>query len=284
MPHTEKNQETQIGPDEINVIALRGIPAEIRGRPGFLRTIPIRDLRVDRGYRRRMTPRSARTAHKISMGFSWNAFSPLIVVQDGEVYQVVDGQFRAAAARTIGITELPCYVLDCDAAAAAGAYAAVNGVVSPVTPQDIWFAELFAKNPEVVALDSLLTHCGVRIVRERESGRVGDTRSVNELRRAYTRFGPEVLEVILTAIIRTGDRGYGHLTGAVVNGIGQSLTRKPLLILEPDRFYRVMDPVNLHELVAEARIERIRTGNHLQSIIAREINLLVRNAGTLHED
>lgn len=284
MPHMQIDQETQVGPDEINVIALRGIPAEIRGRPGFLRTIPIRDLRVDRGYRRRMTPRSARTAHKISMGFSWNAFSPLIVVQDGEVYQVVDGQFRAAAARTIGITELPCYVLECDAAAAAGAYAAVNAVVSPVTPQDIWFAELFAKNPEVVALDSLLTRCGVRIVRERESGRVGDTRSVNELRRAHTRFGTEVLEVILTAIIRTGDRGYGHLTGAVVNGIGQSLTRKPLLILEPDRFYRVMDPVNLHELVAEARIERIRTGNHLQSIIAREINLLVRNAGTLHED
>jgi hypothetical protein len=278
MPDTDTVQNDPIGPEEINVIALRGVPGTIVGRPGFLRTIEIKDLRVDRTYRRRMTPRSARAAHKIAMRFSWDEFSPLIVVRDGDLYQVVDGQFRAAAARTIGITELPCYVLGCDQEGAAASYAGINGTITAVTPQDIWFAEKIAKNADVLALDALLTSCGIRIVREREMGRVGDTRSVNELKRAYARFGPEVLEVILTAIVRTGDRGYGHLNGAVINGIGQSLIRKPAFILNPEQFYQTFDPVNLHELVAEARVERIRTGNHLQSIIAREVNILIRKA------
>jgi len=275
-------QNEQIGPDEVHVIALRGVPETISGRPGFLRTVQIKDLRVNRDYRRRMTPRSARAAHEIAMHFSWEEFSPLIVVQKDDLYEVIDGQFRAAAARTIGITELPCYVLGCDQEGAAAAYAGINGSITAVTPQDIWFAEKFAKNSDVLALDALLNRCGVRIVRERELGRVGDTRSVNELKRAFSRLGPVVLEVILTAIVRTGDCGYGHLSGAVINGIGQSLIRKPELILNPNPFYQAFDRVNLHEMVAEARVESIRTGNHLQSIIAREVNILIRKADHAH--
>lgn len=277
MPDTECGAPP--GPNEIDLIALRGVPAAAQGRPGHLRMVPIDQLRVERDYRRRMTPKSARVAHGIAMGFSWTRFSPLVVVPDQDGYQVIDGQFRAAAARTIGITELPCYVLDCGPEEAAAAYAAINGVVTPVTPQDIWFAELFAKTPRALALHALLTRCGVRVVRERESGRIGDTTSIKELKRAYDRYGPEVLEVILTAIVRTGDRGYGHLNGAVVNGFAGALIRKPALVLDPDRFYAVMDPVNLHQLIAEARVERIRTGNQLQSIIAREVNGLIRDAG-----
>lgn len=92
-----------------------------------------------------------------------------------------------------------------------------------------------------------------------------------------------MLGVILTAIVRTGDRGFGHLNGAVINGLGRALIRKPRLLTEPDLLYPIIDPLNLHELVADAKVEHIRTGNIIQSILTREFNALIRCSGVLDE-
>jgi len=243
--------------------------------------VRIADLRVDRAYQRRININSARVVHKICMQFDWSRFLPVIVVPEGDVFHIIDGQHRTTAARTIGIETVPCYVLDCTVEEAAAAFAAINATVTPVSPQDVWFAELHAKNSKAVAVQKVLTRCGVRMVRDREGGRIGDTRSVNEIRRAYDRYGPQVLEVILTAITRMGDRGFGHLNGAVINGLGRALVRKPALLTNPALLYPITDRVDLHEMVAEAKVEHIRTGNIVQSIITREFNALIRASGVL---
>lgn len=166
---TELSPPTQ----QIGIIALRGDPVPVLGKPGFLRTIPIESLRVDRSYQRRINVNSARVVHRICMGFDWSRFLPVIVVKEGKTFQIIDGQHRTTAARTIGIEEVPCHVLDCSVEEAAAAFAAINGTVTPVSPQDVWFAELHAKNVRVMAINRLLKSCGVRIVREREGGGSG---------------------------------------------------------------------------------------------------------------
>jgi hypothetical protein len=250
----------------------------VSGAVGELKMIPIELLRVDGTYQRNFSQGSVRNVRKIAKTFSWAKFLPVIVVksEDGETYAVVDGQHRTTAAITLGIKVVPCYVLSCTVAEAAGAFAAINGNVTPMSPVDLWFARLASGEAEATALQRCLDAAEVKVTRKKDGHTVGETRSINVLARASDKYGEALLVTILQCITQTGDGNPGLINGAVIHGIGSAIRAKPDLLANPSELFDLMDDIDLGDLLQQARVEQARTGNLLQGIMTREINRKIR--------
>lgn len=243
---------------------------------GALEVLPISRLYVDDTYQRAVSFGSVKNIKRICARFDWAKFLPVIVVKNGDCYCIVDGQHRTTAAATIGLDRVPCYVLSCTMPEAAAAFAAINGNVTPVQPIDLWFAELAAKERSAVALQSVLDAAGVKVTRKKEGFVVGETRSVNVLRRAMDFYGGAILTTILQCIVETGNGNPGMIYGAMVNGIGRAIRTKPDLLANPTKIFEVFDGLSLSTLAYDAGIENARTGNPVQFIITRTINTELR--------
>jgi len=254
----------------------RAVPA---GAPGRFEMVPVGALVVDREYQRDISAASTRVIRRIVAEFDWRKFLPVICVAREKYHHVIDGQHRATAAATLGIDRVPAYVLDCTPAEAAGAFAAINGTVTPVAPVDLWFSMLAAGDPEAVALQDVFEAAEVVVTRRKAAHGVGETRSINVLRRAYRFYGAALLTTILQCIVQTGSGNPGMLKGAVVNGIGYAIRSKPELLSQPSRLFDVFDGLDLGEMEERARVEAAQTGNGVQFILTREINAALRAAG-----
>lgn len=251
----------------------------IRGAVGTLRVLPVSALRVDDTFQRAVSTGSARNIRRICADFNWSKFLPVIVVEQGEVYSIIDGQHRTIAAATLGINAVPCYVLACGPREAAAAFAAINGNVTPVGPVDVWFAELKAGGEEAVSLQGALDAAGVRVVRKKDGMAVGETRSINVLRRAFDRFGRDLLITVLQCITETGSGNPGMINGAVVNGIGSAIRSKTELLNNPSALFNVFDRIDLPAMLDAAQRESVTSGNPVQFIMTRRINAALRESG-----
>lgn len=260
-------------------IEIAGSP---RGAIGRLEVIAIERLVIDDTYQRSVSARSVTNIRRIAAAFDWAKFLPVIVTEvsgdGGERFAIVDGQHRATAAATLGITAVPCYVLACTASEAAAAFAAINGNVTPVAPIDLWFAELAAGDPKCRELQRVLEAAGVTVTRKKEGHRVGETRSINVLRRALHFYGAPLLTTILQCITETGTGNPGMIVGASVNGIGMAIRTKPDLLARPSDLFAVFDGIDLAAVTYAAKIEQARTGNVVQWIITRTVNEAIRAA------
>lgn len=250
--------------------------AVIEGAIGELKKIPISQLYIDETYQRAVSTASVRNIKRICCAFDWAKFLPVIVTKDGDRYCIVDGQHRTTAALTIGLKVVPCYVLSCSAAAAAAAFAAINGNVTPVQPIDLWFAQLAAGDESCVALKKVLDASGVTVVRKKEGHAAGETRSINVLRRALDFYGDAILTTILQCIVETGNGNPGMIFGAMVNGIGRSIRTKPEMLQEPSRLFAVFDRLSLATMLHQATIESARSTNSVQQVLTREFNAALR--------
>ncbi|MBV7408177.1 ParB/RepB/Spo0J family partition protein [Maritimibacter sp. DP1N21-5] len=244
----------------------------IAGSPGEPAVLPIAELRIDDAYQRSINAKSAKVIRTIARNFNWAKFLPVIVVRAPKGYDIVDGQHRTTAALSIGISQVPAYILDCTAREAAGAFAAINGNVTPVSPVDIWFAELAAGDLEAAAMKAMLDAAGVTITRSKDITNRGETRSIGVLRRARAAHGDALLTTVLQCIVDTGEGNVGMINGAVINGIANAIRTKPELLAEPSRLFDIFDDIDLSMMLADARIEQATTGNGPQFIITREIN------------
>lgn len=252
----------------------------ISGAPGQMKMLRISSLRVDGNYQRAMTVGSVRNIQRICKAFDWAKFLPVIVVEieDG-LWAIVDGQHRATAALTIGIDRVPCYELQCSMSEAAGAFAAINGNVTPMKPVDLWFARLAAGENEALDLKAVLDAADVSVTRKRKGLRVGETFAVTVLQRALDGYGASTLGTILQAITQTAEGNAGMVVGFVVHGIGKSIITKPNLLNEPSLLFDAMDDWPIDEAAHRANIESARTGNPIQYIITRELNDHLRSKG-----
>lgn len=244
----------------------------VTGKAGRYAMIPIDLLVIDDTYQRAISMASARNIRRICKAFDWAKFLPVIVTEAGDKYCVVDGQHRTTAALTLGLKQVPCYVLACSASEAAAAFAAINGNVTPMQPIDIWFAELAAGEPSAAALQKVLAAAGVKVTRKKEGLAKGETRSINVLRRALDFYGAALLTTVLQCIVETGNGNAGMITGAVLHGIGHAIRNKPEMLTSPSRLFAIFDGLNFAEMVQQAGIEKARTGNGVQFILTRMIN------------
>jgi hypothetical protein len=269
----------------LHPVEVRFAPDTVSGAPGELRMVPIALMRVDDAYQRVISGKSHRVIREICEHFDWRKFLPMILVArpDG-MYDIIDGQHRATAALSLkeagrtDMDELPSYVIEATQAEAAGAFAAINGSVTQVSPADVWFAQITAKDPAALKLKAVLDKIGITIVRHSSVAGVAETASIAVLRRAWNRYDADVFEIILHAIVHTGDGNPGMIMGATVNGIGFAIEKKPHLHKDPRPLFRVMNQVKIRDMVTDARIESARTGNPIQFILTREINTMLRKA------
>lgn len=254
-------------------------PPQICGHPGRLETASISDLVIDDEYQRAISAGSARNIRRIIREFDWNKFTPVVGVanEDGTI-SVIDGQHRATAAATIGFEEVPCYLLSCSTAEAASAFAAINGNVTKVSPVDIWFAKLAAKDPETIEINTAMQAASVQIVRKKDGHGVGDTQSVNVLVRAYDFYGRDVFITTLQCITETGSGNPGLLIGAIINGVGRAIRTKSDLLMEPSKLFDLFDEIDLPKELMLAKAESARTSNPAQFILTRRFNAKMAEA------
>lgn len=243
-----------------------------KGAIGELMTLPIDRLQVDDTYQRAVSQNSIRNVRKIAKDFDWSKFIPVIVVRDGDMFSIVDGQHRTTSAASIGITHVPCYVLSCSYQEAAAAFAAINGNVTPVTPIDIWFSSIAAQDPKSLLVKRVLDASNVTITRRKDGFRVGETRSINVIIRAYEFYGDALLTTILQCITETGDGNPGMIVGSVINGIGRAIRSKPEMLANPAKLLDIFDEIDLTALMESCRTEYARTNNPVQFVMTRKIN------------
>tara|TARA_R110002167_G_scaffold42512_9_gene129139 strand:+ start:2639 stop:3472 length:834 start_codon:yes stop_codon:yes gene_type:complete len=256
-------------------------PSQILGNPGVLQFVDVARLRIDPSYQRAISIASAKNVNRIISGFDWRKFTPVIGTENEDAtISVIDGQHRATAAISIGIDHLPCYILPCSVSEAAAAFAAINGNVTTVNPIDIWFAQVKAQDADSIKLSNAFDAANVRVVRKKDGFAVGETRSINVLRRAHEFYGSATFITILQCITETGNGNPGMIFGATVNGIGRAIRTKPELLAEPSKLFDLLDRINLSELHHEAILENAKTNNPVQHIITRKINSVISGGKT----
>ncbi len=172
-------------------------------RPTF-RVVPITDLLIDGDYQRDLKPQSIKLIRKIAREFNWAHLKPPIVVPVGDKWHVINGQHTAIAAFTIGITDMPVFVVRGEKIIdRARAFVSHNTDNIRITRLDIHRAMVAAGDAFACGVQKVCDDVGVHFV---ELGaydpRVGDTKSVASIMKCAKVHGIGVLRTALRALVR----------------------------------------------------------------------------------
>lgn len=139
-------------------------PAPKDTRPE-LRWIRIDQLVINTGYQRAIEARGRQTIRKIADNFSWSKFGALDVNQVGDTtFEIIDGQHRTHAAALCGIDEVPALVKVLTPQQAAAAFSWINGMVTALTPNQVFRAALAALEPWAVQCDATVSRAGCKLM------------------------------------------------------------------------------------------------------------------------
>lgn len=183
-------------------------PVDLGQRPE-LRWVPPASLLVDEGYQRDLGKRSFGLIRGMMQNFAWRKMKPPIVVQVGFGLHCVDGQHTAIAAASIGIPEIPVFIVGAASLGErADSFVAHNKDRIVMQPLDIYRARIAAGDPEAVDCANVCQQAGVRIRQIQPGGKilVGDTGAVGTIQRLVKRRGTQKALAILRAFV-TGGRG-----------------------------------------------------------------------------
>ena len=149
---------------KIDVAGEERRPAPRDPRPS-LKWLRIDQLAINTGYQRAIEARGWQTIRKIADNFSWSKFGALDVNQIGETtFEIIDGQHRTHAAALCGIVEVPALVKILTPQQAAAAFSWINGMVTALTPNQVFRAALAALEPWAVQCDATVSRAGCRLM------------------------------------------------------------------------------------------------------------------------
>ena len=137
-------------------------PANVNPGPApMLQWIRIEQLVVDDSYQRDLKAGNWKTIQRIAEAFRWSRFSPVFVAPvEGGRFAIIDGQHRTHAAAICGFAEVPCQVVQMSLEEQAASFAAVNGLVTKVTLQQIFKAALTAGETWAIECDRICRDAG----------------------------------------------------------------------------------------------------------------------------
>ncbi|MDB5584867.1 MAG: hypothetical protein JWR80_10043 [Bradyrhizobium sp.] len=179
------------------------------GQRPELRWVDPTSLLVDEGYQRDLGKRSYSLIRGMMQGFAWRKMKPPIVVEVGDGLHCVDGQHTAIAAASIGVPEIPVFVVGAASLGErADSFVAHNKDRIVMQPLDIYRARIAAGDPDAVDCANVCQRAGVRIRQIQPGGKilVGDTGAVGTIQRLVRRRGVQTSRNILQAFV-TGGRG-----------------------------------------------------------------------------
>ena len=238
-------------------------PAESFGMAGEMKWIPLKKLRIDTNYQRPVGERGTTNIRQIIGKFSWSCFSPLVVSErKGGVYAVIDGQHRAiAAASHGGIEMVPCIVITADEDQEALAFTTINGSVTAVMAQHLYYARLTAREPKAVALSKALAAAGATVLRvPKVAMAVGDCNAISTLERCLRHYGAETLIPALQTVTETDDGNPGLLKAPIISATCGVLGRNPLWRDAGERLFKAVERVGVKALYKEALISKASRG------------------------
>lgn len=137
------------------------------GPPPQQALLPVRDLRVDRGYQRELGARSRALIRAMVSGWDWTLVQSITVAPlPGGLWELIDGQHRALAALTHGaIQVLPAVIAPAgERADAARAFVALNARRVPITPANALKAAIAAGDPTALIVRGAAEAAGARLL------------------------------------------------------------------------------------------------------------------------
>jgi hypothetical protein len=190
----------------------RRAPRPAQAALPVLRWLAIDDLVIDEDYQRPLTKGSWTQIVRIAGAFDWAHFLPVLVAPspiEGK-YSVIDGQHRTHAARMAGLEQVPALVVDLDEVGQARAFAAVNGLVTAVTPGTVFRAGLRAGEAWALATEAAVLKAGAKLSDYRPSSRdikPGTVYCVGFIRSEVERGRGALVTQVLDAVRRSDSAG-----------------------------------------------------------------------------
>lgn len=253
-------------------IETRGEVDPIAGEPGSIVWINPAELLIDSRYQREIGRQSEKRIRDIARRFDWGKFAPLLVVrlEGSEVYAIIDGQHRAAAAAARGIESVPAFVLALPLDRQATTFLAINSEGARIASGALWHAKAAAGDKEAIATLNLCQAAGVRVLRyplEASQRKPTDTLAPLVISDMLKSNGFDVAKRTLEVLVEAGKlRNRVMLTRVFVRALGLILKHNRQWMAKPIHlFVADLEP---QEVEARARIQSRRTGESVAAISA----------------
>jgi hypothetical protein len=177
------------------------------GKRPELRWVAPTSLLVDDNYQRDLGKRSYSLIRGMMQSFAWRKMKPPIVVEVSGGLHCVDGQHTAIAAASIGIKEIPVFIVDGQTLSErADSFVAHNRDRIVMAPLDVYRAKIAAGDPDALDCARVCKLAGVRIRQIQPAGKilVGDTGAVGTIQRLVKRRGITSSKELLSAFVLAG--------------------------------------------------------------------------------
>ena len=239
--------------------------------------IDIGKLVVDPRYQRDISRQGAKNVVQIARNFSWQRFGTVLVsrVGDdaGDLWAIIDGQHRVTGAAVRGITRVPCMVIEAGPADQAAAFAAINGLVTKLTPLQIHAARVAAGDEDALELAAICADGGVTICRypvPADKMLRGETLAVGTLDKLRREVDRKVLVLALKCITATGEN-VGLVRTSLVKGLCSVFDSEPAFASKPDRVLKALRGYDFGSLLDSALIEGRRSKLSTQAVVTRSL-------------
>ena len=163
-------------------------------------------LLVDATYQRDLSERSMRLVRRMFEHFAWNRMKPPIVVREGaDAFHIIDGQHTAIVAASLGIVEIPVFIVTADAIdERARAFVGHNSDRVKVSSFDIYRALLASGDPDATDVSNVCTRAGVRLrmLSPQSAVAEGDTAAIGIIRRLVRSRGVISARKVLQTLVK----------------------------------------------------------------------------------
>lgn len=223
-------------------------------------------IMVDDAYQRDLNRRSMALITGLVANFAWRKMKPPIVVRVGKQYHCVNGQHTAIAAATLGIKEIPVFVVDAGSVESrADAFVAHNRDQLVMSPFDLYRAKLASADPEALDVQKCCKQAGIRLrIISPQSSKIvpGDTAAIGTIARVVRRRGVVKARAILEALVKGGR---GPISAAEIDAVEllMCVERPEMTALDVAPIVRKVGNHGLDEAIMQARHEHVPVKNVL---------------------
>jgi hypothetical protein len=254
------------------------LPATNASASVALQFIAIDNLRIDATYQRKVSHSSGRRVRIIMSGFSWNRFGALIVARLGpDAYAVIDGQHRALAACALGVSDVPCVVVQAETAAQAMDFVGINTARTGVPSIDKFRARCAAGDAAAREVADLLRDLEINFdIAAGHAIGPRETRAVAQLEKIVKRLGKGLAFTVLECLLDAQPDQPNLLTSFAINSVALAVESIVRAEGDLDRLIRVLEETDFETLKDNAsQLVKLQGGNLMgrgSELILRDFN------------
>lgn len=179
--------------------------AVVTGPRPELKWVEPTDLLVDASYQRDLTTTSVKLIRTIVKEFAWSRIKPPCAARVDGGYHVIDGQHTAIAAASLGLAEIPVFVVTApEVVERARAFVSHNRNRLAISALDIHRALVAGGDPLAASIQKTLDDVGVslRYFSGGQAIKVGDCQSIANVVRLFRRHGVAQSRKVFAALVQ----------------------------------------------------------------------------------